>query len=995
MGTFRRLAIIFLLVVPGAAFCQTEGIIASSVGSGLLQDQYWVLKSATFNFTPVTQNIADTITDVVGDPSKAIVTATNEATGWSISTIGTDTTLWNPDPDLSDKSSAAVGMLWPTPSDPYNYQRFDSAIITTGFINYRSQHVPGTYNMKLSGLDPNDLYQIHLIGSITFTDSTSQGVFATRTKFSFADGRSNSLNTQFRTSKAIVEDTMRSNASGEISFDVTGQDSTYDKGSMGIISGVTIYEISKDSSAGAKKTQLYRNYYDTTLLINDGTKDRLCIVYKPYNYDPAKSYPVFLYMDGQEDAVNDDQWDAQVLIGDGMGLVGEGEKGKIYGLDANGDTASFVTLIPQTSNTEFGLTAGQMHTLLANFKAKDLYNTNSTLDLAGFSSGGASVVDFLYTYPSEVHAAFIQSPAAAPPAGNILADTSAKFQQYGTHVWLVKRGDAFANYVDSLSKYISLYAPNNLYERYQLAKDHSGFAYEYMPSTIDEVYPQNLFSFFANPTENRRKVSFFSIWTPSESNIQFWTPTYNGSSVNAASTVLYGSDTKTGWHLNTVSTAKWDGLAAAVDAPNSIRNYNFYTTSAVQNGRAIYSNGSYASDGNNLHVNGLDAGKSYTVYMAGFAGAGANPPVITQYGINGTSFTTFCSSCDINTTLPAKLVGTASDSGTIDLSVYPDPNSTNAGYGAFAYMIIRETNNDTSHRAPIVSAGEDKSIRLPVDNMTLTGTVRNDNTVGGAIVSTTWSIISQPSGADASIANPSTMTPTVTDMTLEGDYGIALSATDDSGYTAKDTMFITVLPEIASLPVGSRILVDLGGAGAGATSTTSPQTDGRYWNTLDGSPSGSTFPKVYSTFVDTADNAVDMTVTQSAAWWSGQSSVNTGGGWNDQVEDYPASACKDSWIINSVSSPQNLTITLPAGTYTIKFWGCRSTSGTLTTSIKLSTDASYTTYNASNNSDYDNAAVFTEIVSDGSTPIVFNVSGSSSSNNFGYIGVIDIHKTDE
>jgi len=135
-------------------------------------------------------------------------------------------------------------------------------------------------------------------------------------------------------------------------------------------------------------------------------------------------------------------------------------------------------------------------------------------------------------------------------------------------------------------------------------------------------------------------------------------------------------------------------------------------------------------------------------------------------------------------------------------------------------------------------------------------------------------------------------------------------------------------------------------------------------------------------------------ITTEGAWWSGQRGVNTAGGNTSGVGEYVANATVDSWIVNSAQSPQNLDIKLPAGTYTIKFWGARATSGTLTASIKLDSDESYTTYNASNNSTFTNGATFTGVVSDGSTPVVFNVSGASSSNGFGYFGVIDIKRTE-
>lgn len=203
-----------------------------------------------------------------------------------------------------------------------------------------------------------------------------------------------------------------------------------------------------------------------------------------------------------------------------------------------------------------------------------------------------------------------------------------------------------------------------------------------------------------------------------------------------------------------------------------------------------------------------------------------------------------------------------------------------------------------------------------------------------------------------------------------------------------------------TIPVGDRILIDLGSPywnlTSGALATTSPQPDGRYWNSLP-TPAGTlgtnSLDTLYNVFVDTFGKAVPKMIINtfnSATQWFNGAGINYTGD-STGAGDYPSSATMDSWI-NNVAAGKNINILLPTGTYSIKFWGSRLATTPLTM-IALGTDT--LSYNATNNVTYTNAATFTSVVSDGInyTNFSFFPSSSSVGTGFAYIGVIDIKRT--
>lgn len=952
-------------------------------------EQYYVMDSARFNFTPVAQNVAGW-TDVVGDPSKTVVTATSSA-GITISTVATS--LWNAD---SHNISAIMGGNTVLENDDPYPMIFDSSVSKSGFINTQSQFNGHDYNLRIGGLQQGHLYRLMLFGSVSQqyrVDSLGDpSVYGIRSLYRLANGRFASLTVNSNTSNTVVFDTVKSDANGHIDISIAGQDSTYNQGSFGTINALEVLDITKsDTGSAGSIISLYKNYYDTLLYVNDGVvSNRLVIVYKPRHYDPNKSYPILIGLAGQESGVNTD-WDYQMVLQQNLGLTMENEKGDVYGIDKNGDTVRFVVLLPQAKINEWSVPPPQLHSILEQFKALNLYHVDNRLYLTGTSSGAQQAVDFAFSYPRITSAVFVADPAQFFSSSQIqrMRDSAGIFVENGGRFMLSDHGDTWGKLCDTVRRYLKLAGGQPYYRGYGVG--HIGFAQEYKLNAIDEVYGGNMYDWLVYP-RTKRFAEF--IVSPPDARAGLWNG-FNGagSFPRPWNTVMTSTDTTTGWSANTVDITGWDNyVSLSGGAQTYAGNYQstkFHINSYIL-GAGYRTKGSYATKGENLQITNLIPFGKYKLLVLQYLDSTVLPGYRTEVTLNGTDSISVDNYEPYNSTLFPEITGYADAAGTMRLGIYPDTKAPyNAQYGAIRAFMVVEDSVDQSHKAPLVNAGEDQGINLPVDSVTVNGTFRNINPgPGGAIASTAWSVLSQPAGANAVIHDPASLSTIVSGLGSVGIYKLRFSATDDSGYVGTDTVEITVGSPTLPLAVGTRILIDLGGSGAGASNTVSPQPDGRYWNTLN-QPGEN---PIYTDFVDTAGSAVNMWLTTTGTYYF-TTGVNTNGGNASGVGDYPSTATIDSWISYVPNEPESMVMLLPPGTYSFKFWGSRTTSGTLTTGVKLSSQSTYTTYNASGNADYNNAAIITGVVSDGATPITFNLDASTSSNQYGYYGVLDIHTT--
>jgi len=105
---------------------------------------------------------------------------------------------------------------------------------------------------------------------------------------------------------------------------------------------------------------------------------------------------------------------------------------------------------------------------------------------------------------------------------------------------------------------------------------------------------------------------------------------------------------------------------------------------------------------------------------------------------------------------------------------------------------------------PVAIAGTGRTITLPVNTLTLSGTASYD--IDGTITAYQWTKIAGP--AAGTIGSP-TQVQTVINSLVEGTYKFQLQVTDNSGATAKDTVQVTVN---AASP-GNQLPVAVAGAG--------------------------------------------------------------------------------------------------------------------------------------------------------------------------------------
>ena len=108
--------------------------------------------------------------------------------------------------------------------------------------------------------------------------------------------------------------------------------------------------------------------------------------------------------------------------------------------------------------------------------------------------------------------------------------------------------------------------------------------------------------------------------------------------------------------------------------------------------------------------------------------------------------------------------------------------------GAIGKDTVQVTVNRIANQAPIANAGTDKTITLPTNTATLTGSGTDAN---GTISSYAWVNVSGPSTGTIATSNAPSI---VINNLLKGIYKYELTVTDNNGAIGKDTVQITVNP---------------------------------------------------------------------------------------------------------------------------------------------------------------------------------------------------------
>lgn len=99
----------------------------------------------------------------------------------------------------------------------------------------------------------------------------------------------------------------------------------------------------------------------------------------------------------------------------------------------------------------------------------------------------------------------------------------------------------------------------------------------------------------------------------------------------------------------------------------------------------------------------------------------------------------------------------------------------------------------SSNLVPLVNAGADQTVALPLAQLVITGTASDPD---GTIASYQWATVSGPA---VTLTNASTGVLTLSNL-LQGSYVFSLTVTDDDGATSVDQFNLLVLPQTANLP---------------------------------------------------------------------------------------------------------------------------------------------------------------------------------------------------
>ena len=153
--------------------------------------------------------------------------------------------------------------------------------------------------------------------------------------------------------------------------------------------------------------------------------------------------------------------------------------------------------------------------------------------------------------------------------------------------------------------------------------------------------------------------------------------------------------------------------------------------------------------------------------------------------------------------------------------------STTASFSVAGTYVLRLTASDSLlstfdeltvtvagavNQAPVVNAGLDQTIALPINQVSLAGTATDDG-LPSAVLTTTWSKVSGP--GTVTFGNPALLGTSAT-FSLQGTYVLQLAASDGS-LSSTDTLSVTVSPNAAE-----GAAVDFGGTNAYVTFGAAP-----------------------------------------------------------------------------------------------------------------------------------------------------------------------------
>jgi hypothetical protein len=400
-----------------------------------------------------------------------------------------------------------------------------------------------------------------------------------------------------------------------------------------------------------------------------------------------------------------------------------------------------------------------------------------------------------------------------------------------------------------------------------------------------------------------------------------------------------------------------------VNSGNTVGIVNDYPNSATVD----YAFAHPSTTSGRWRLTGLDTGTSYTVKFWGTRSGIPDSRFIEIKMEDETTYQSYDAANNSNYDNAAVFTFTGKSVMNFDIRV-----QAGSAFGYISLMDIKKVVNPTTPNLnPIAFAGTDIRLILPGNSLTLDGSASNDP--DGTIVSYTWRKLAGPQLLN--IASPNSATTLISNL-FEGTYQFELKVVDNDGAEDLDTV---------KVQVGSRVLIDFG---QNATSSPDP-TFGNYWNVVSNATEGIKLTDAITT--TNLSTSLDMVVVNriDGTFNLAGPGVNNDNPAAGDVGDYPSSATIDyAFAEPSTTSGQwKFTGMDSAKTYTFKFWGSRTAAQPRIIEIKNAEDSIWSSYDAANNTDFNNAAFFSMT---GKDSAVFDIRVQSPSF-FGYINVVDIN----
>lgn len=163
------------------------------------------------------------------------------------------------------------------------------------------------------------------------------------------------------------------------------------------------------------------------------------------------------------------------------------------------------------------------------------------------------------------------------------------------------------------------------------------------------------------------------------------------------------------------------------------------------------------------------------------------------------------------------------------------------GTSVLQWMLRQATDTSLIGSAnPIANAGGDRSVQLPTNSTTLTGTASAQG--GHTVLSTVWSKVSGPN--NPTFGTPNALTTTLGNL-VAGTYVIALTVTDNVGLVTQDNLNVIVSPTVSpTVSAGSPISIFLPTTSANLTGTATGNGGATITTTIWAFVSGPTTPSI-------------------------------------------------------------------------------------------------------------------------------------------------------